>query len=188
MIGAVVEQGDHGEDVGQVDRADGAAPAGHEPLYVASGQLRVGRGSDVLTTLLGSCVGIALLWKKGGRCALAHCLLPEGPHGAQRFGARYVNHAVPSLLALLGAGRDDYADIEVIVAGGASMLGRLRASAMVGDQNATAARRCLSERGLRVSFIDVGGKCGRTLSVDCAHQSYNIVKVERVTEEAHGHH
>jgi chemotaxis protein CheD len=188
MIVAPFNHTDHTDCTDPADHTGHAAQASHEPLYVASGQLRVGRGSEVLTTLLGSCVGIALLWKKGGRCALAHCLLPEGPHGALRFGARYVNHAVPSLLALLGAGREDYADIEVIVAGGASMLGRMRASAMVGDQNATAAQRCLSESGLRVSFIDVGGKCGRKLSVDCAHQSYNIVKVERIAEEAHGHH
>jgi chemotaxis protein CheD len=82
------------------------------PLQVAMGQLKLGARTDQLQALLGSCVGIGLIWKKGGVCALAHCLLPECPQMADEFGARYVNQAVPSLLRLLGATAADLDDIE----------------------------------------------------------------------------
>jgi len=76
--------------------------------------------SSSLASALSSCKrcwapasGIGLIWKKRGRCALAHCLLPECPQMADEFGARYVNQAVPSLLRLIGATEADYADIEI---------------------------------------------------------------------------
>ena len=47
--------------------------------HVKIGELRRGRTGEVLKTTLGSCVGIAILWKARGRYALAHCLLAESP-------------------------------------------------------------------------------------------------------------
>ena len=40
-------------------------------LQVQIGKLEVGERSDQLHALLGSCVGIAFLWKKRGCCGLA---------------------------------------------------------------------------------------------------------------------
>ena len=95
---------------------------------VGMGQLKIGARSEQLQAVLGSCVGIAFIWRKGGCCGLAHCLLPEAPHAARvpaPIGppdARYVSDAVPSLLRMMGAHEADYPDIEVILAGGANML------------------------------------------------------------------
>jgi chemotaxis protein CheD len=147
---------------------------------VATGEVKVGRRGEVLTALLGSCVAIGLIWRKGGRCALAHCLLPESPDATLRIGARYVNQAVPSLLALLGAGQEDYADVQVIVAGGANMLGAARLSRRVGNENAAAARRYLEQSGLHISHMDVGGRSGRTISINSADHTFSINTITRI--------
>ena len=86
---------------------------------VGMGQLRVGAHDDQLQALLGSCIGIGFIWKKGDRCGLAHCLLPEAPGPDASMGARYVSQAVPALLRLMGARVADYPDIDVVLAGGA---------------------------------------------------------------------
>jgi chemotaxis protein CheD len=154
------------------------------PLQVAMGQLKAGGRTDQLQALLGSCVGIGLIWKKRGRCALAHCLLPECPEAADEFGARYVNQAVPSLLRLLGVGEADYADIEVVLAGGATMLNSCSSRLQIGQQNADAARKHLRKRGLNVSYCRIGGKCGRTLTIDCATGAYTVQEIVTSTRGA----
>ena len=143
--------------------------------HVFAGQLQVGAGDEVLTALLGSCVGIAMIWRLGRRCALAHCLLPETDGAGFDDGARYVSAAVPGLLRALGVRREQYGEVEVVMAGGASMLAALRGAEPVGKRNVRAAREHLARRGLSLSFQDVGGHQGRRISVDCDRHSYSVV-------------
>lgn len=149
------------------DTMDAAAMRDAPRCHVGMGEVKIGGSSDVLHAILGSCVGIAFIWKRGGRCALAHCLLPEAPRtGDCGVGARYVSQAIPSMLTLLGARQADYPDIEVVVAGGASMFRGTHFH--IGEQNAAAAQKYLAECGLNVSYCDLGGRCGRQMSIDCA--------------------
>ena len=167
---------------------DAAKPATPQCQQVAMGQIRIGAGSDQLQALLGSCIGIAFLWKKRGCCALAHCLLPEAPQLPCELGARYVSQAVPSMLRLLGATAADYPDIEVVVAGGATMLSNCSSRLQIGQQNADAAQKYLRQHGLNVQYCRVGGKCGRTLAVDCATSSFRVCEIIKTSQDVpHAH-
>ena len=148
------------------------------PLHlVGMGQLSVGTHGEQLQALLGSCIGIGFIWKKGHCCGLAHCLLPEAPGADSGLGARYVSQAVPSLLRLMGVRQADYADIEVVLAGGASMFGPRNGRLQVGRQNAQAAQKYLDQCGLHLSFCALGGRHGRQLLIDCARHSYAVTDV-----------
>jgi len=147
--------------------------------HVFAGQMQIGVGEQVLTALLGSCVGIAMIWRNGRRCALAHCLLPESDAFNPDLGARYVSGAVPDMLRALGVRREQYDEVEVVVAGGASMLAALRGAEPIGRRNVQAAREHLARRGLRVRYEDVGGHQGRRISIDCDSHSYSVVGVGR---------
>lgn len=160
------------------------APALPGCLRVPMGKLQIGSHSGQLQALLGSCVGIAFLWKKRGCCGLAHCLLPEAPDRRCDTEARYVSQAVPSLLRLMGATEADYPDIEVVVAGGAHMFERRAPRLQVGQQNAAAAHKYLRECGLSVSYCRLGGKCGRTLTIDCATQSYAVTDIVATPQDS----
>lgn len=147
---------------------------------VGMGQLKIGARSERLQAMLGSCVGIAFIWRKGGCCGLAHCLLPEAP-AATRLrapigppAARYVSEAVPSLLRMMGAREADYPDIEVILAGGANMLQGRSSRLQIGQQNVAAAQKYLQQLGLSVRYCRLGGKHGRTMLIDCARQTYVV--------------
>ncbi len=156
-------------------------PAEAPPLHlVGMGQLSVGSHGEQLQALLGSCIGIGFLWKKGHCCGLAHCLLPEAPGAGSAPGApnaRYVSQAVPSLLRLMGVRQADYGDIEVVLAGGASMFGPRNGRLQVGRQNVEAAQKYLERCGLAVSFCALGGRHGRQLLIDCARHSYAVTDV-----------
>ncbi len=150
------------------------------PLHhVGMGQLSVGTPGQQLQALLGSCIGIGFIWKNGPCCGLAHCLLPEAPGAEHALGARYVSQAVPSLLRLMGVRQADYADIDVVLAGGASMFGpaHVHGRLQVGRQNAEAAQKYLAQCGLHVSFCALGGRHGRQLLIDCARHSYAVTDV-----------
>lgn len=151
--------------------------------YVLSGQMQVGEGAHVLTALLGSCVGIGMIWRAQRRCGLAHCFLPEGTESAEDS-ARFVNAAIPRLLARLGVRRDQYEEVDVVIAGGARMLNLRAADGTVGTRNIEAARSQLSLRGLQVMFQDVGGSHGRRLSIDCERQTFSVVRIMREQEAA----
>lgn len=144
--------------------------------YVLSGQMQVGEGAQVLTALLGSCVGIGMIWRRQRRCGLAHCFLPEGMEAGEDS-ARYVTAAIPKLLARLGVRREQYDEVDVVIAGGARMLNLRSADGTVGTRNIEAARSQLSLRGLQVMFQDVGGSHGRRLSIDCERQTFSVVRI-----------
>lgn len=171
------------------ETADEAASGPAGPLcHVGIGELKIGGRGEQLKALLGSCVGIAFLWKKRGRCGLAHCLLPETDIRLWEPGARYVSQAVPSLLRLMGASAADYADIEVVVAGGGMMLGGCSPRFQIGRQNAEAARKHLTLYHLNVLDCRVGGTSGRTLTIDCATGEYRIEDIAvHHREHRHAH-
>ena len=146
------------------------------------GEARLGLAGDVLRATLGSCIGIGLLWRKRGRCALAHCLLPETSVRPQTITAKYVSQALPSLLLLLKAHPDVYGEIEAIVAGGAQMLGPESSAGTrsIGRLNSETALKCLKEAGIRIVHLEVGGEAGRQIYIDCRTYDYSVRSI--VTE------
>jgi chemotaxis protein CheD len=158
-------------------RAAPPAPA-PEPLqpdvrHVWAGAFAVGTGDMRLTALLGSCVGIGILWRRKKRCALAHCLLAEAPLGDPGVDVRYVSNAVPALLRALGAREEDYAELEVVAAGGASLFDRVQSPLKVGERNIAAFQRITQALGLRVVHQFLGGTQGSRITLDCATMMYD---------------
>jgi chemotaxis protein CheD len=145
--------------------------------------------SKILRATLGSCVGIGLLWRKRSMYGLAHCLLPEphpdAPKGSVRpnqdaASAKYVIDALPALLALMNAEHAPHGEIEAVLAGGANMMHyRTQHHAPIGEQNTRVAQQQLARVGLRVVHMDVGGECGRQLTIDCQQHQYAIRRFTR---------
>lgn len=151
--------------------------------------LAVGSGNDVLRATLGSCVGIGLLWRERAVYGLAHCLLPCASHpelaGSEdkpgTSSAKYVIDAVPALLAAMHATLAPRDALEAVLAGGANMMHHVPTPrhGLIGEQNVQAAQRLLASLGLRVVHADVGGECGRQLSIDCAQHTYAVKRIAR---------
>ena len=151
-------------------------------LHVKMCEVRTGSGPQVLRTTLGSCVGIALLWRGRDLCGLAHCLLPEPPGDAAPTAAKYVTDAVPTLLRLIGIEPAQHGQLEAVVAGGACMVRHDRPApyGLIGEQNTQMAQRLLAAAGIRVVHTDTGGSNGRQLSIDCRTQHYAVRTFERL--------
>ncbi|PXV61794.1 chemotaxis protein CheD [Dyella jiangningensis] len=154
-----------------------------QDIQVRMCEVRIGRGNDVLRAILGSCVGIGLLWRRRGVYGMAHCLLPESPHGPPEQGAKYVTGAMPSLLAMMELERRQHEEVEAVVAGGACMVqhASMPRHGLIGEQNARMAQRLLAETRIRVVHVDVGGDSGRQLVIDCAQHQFAVKTIGRTT-------
>lgn len=149
-------------------------------IHVQIGEIKIGQKGDLLRTVLGSCVGIAFLWKKKGKYALAHCLLPETSEEIFENSAKYVNEAVPSVIKLLNLSTKDMNEIEVFIAGGGNMMPYLIGKNIdhVGILNIKAAKKYLEISGLKFSELDVGGDGGRQMFVDCNTGEVTVKKIQ----------
>jgi chemotaxis protein CheD len=133
-------------------------------VNVGIAELRVSTNSDVLRTILGSCVGICLYDPERKIIGLSHIMLaekntPEGNPG------KYADTAVPLLLdAMLDAGASERRIIAKLV-GGATMFKIAENSMMgeIGKSNARKVKEVLGSRSIPIVAEELGGDFGRTI-------------------------
>lgn len=153
----------------------------HE-IHVNIGEVKIGKSNDLLKATLGSCVGIAFVWKEKGLYGLAHCLLPESADQNFGIGAKYVTQAIPSLMALMKIDKSVTRKIDVIIAGGGNMMAQLSCQNQnnVGMCNIEAARKNLKAQGFHIRREDVGGIEGRQIFIDCESGEIEILKLQTI--------
>lgn len=160
-------------------------------IKVHIGEVKTGHGDQQLHTILGSCIGIALLWPNHGVYGLAHCLLPQTPQGiktvkstkkkqkGQVYDGRYVDQAIDSLLRAMNI--THFRDIRAVVAGGANMTqpNCKEPAKLVGSLNTANAVSELNERGILIVHKDTGGESGRKMTIHCATGLYDVESIPR---------
>lgn len=135
----------------------------------------------LITSGLGSCIGITLydpVARVGGMC---HVMLPDSSQArATENRAKFADTAVPDMLAELermGARRER---LVVKFAGGAQMFsfGKTDDRFAIGRRNAEAVRAALKREGLRIHAEDTGGNHGRTMIFDVGSGKVCIRTIE----------
>ena len=151
-------------------------------VVVRMGELAVSRApGEVLTSVgLGSCIGLALVCRRGRACGLAHVMLPESagrdahddPVGAARPG-KYADRAVPALLAGVGLLGARPTTLDAVVVGGAQMFPG-STGMEIGSRNEAAVRAQLARAGVRVIAAATAGGLGRTIRVHVADGTVTV--------------
>jgi chemotaxis protein CheD len=140
-------------------RASAPDAAGRAQVYLHAGQLAAVATPTAITTILGSCVAVCLHDPAARVGGMNHFLLPH--HVERERSPRFGTVAVPQLVeAVVKAGASRGA-LRAKVFGGASVLGALRATRNLGEENAELALRLLADAGIPVLDRDVGGTRGR---------------------------
>jgi chemotaxis protein CheD len=134
---------------------------------VGMGRVAVARGPVRLTSVVGSCIGVAIHHPRLGVGGLAHVVLAAS-QGRTDSPGKYADTAIPHLLTrLAAAGAVGPAGLVVKIAGGAHLFGP-RGPMQVGDENASAILVALTKARMAVAAQDVGGGKGRRITLDCA--------------------
>jgi chemotaxis protein CheD len=126
------------------------------------------RGTVLSCIGLGSCIGLALVDRRGGIAGLAHIMLPESPPTGLLPGqtGRFADLAVPALVdALLQAGGMRHR-LEAVLVGGAQMFALGSVSGRdIGGRNEAAVRDQLTRARIPVRAAATGGGTGRSMRV-----------------------
>lgn len=136
--------------------------------------------SLIVTSGLGSCVGIAL-YDANGVGGLLHAMLPEAPADLDNE-TKYVDSGIEALLAEMDALGADRGSVRAKLTGGSSMLD-LGGDKPVGDKNVEAAISVLNDAGIELVADETGGDSGRSVSFDPGTGVLHIKRVDAEVED-----
>ena len=139
--------------------------------------LKFAEPPDVLETLLGSCVGIAVWDERSGCGGLAHAVLPDN-QGKVASPGKFVNTAVLELKKrLVERGASQYS-LRAKVAGGSIMFGK--DTETVGTRNCEAVLQHLEQQKIRVVAKHLGGDKGRVIRFSLKDHSVEVEMARKV--------
>ncbi len=143
-------------------RVEGGAPV--QSIGIAG--MQVVKAPELIRTVLGSCIGIALfdrVLKIGG---MAHIILPSLQEGSGDP-CKFADTAVDILVERVVSAGAERKRLVAKIAGGASMFGN-QATSGLGDRNAEAVQARLISHAVRLAGKAVGGTKGRKMLLDPA--------------------
>lgn len=132
--------------------------------YVFPGKLAAFNQETVVTTLLGSCVAVALHDPENKVGGLNHYLLPESAEGDSE-NPRYGQYAIPMLideLIKLGAVRKN---LQAKIYGGANVIS-MTVGEGIGKRNIELAERMMKDFGIPIMDKNVAGEAARTIKLN----------------------
>lgn len=135
--------------------------------YLYPGKMAAFKDETVISTLLGSCVAVAIhdpTTKIGG---LNHYLLPEGMPN-ERENTRYGVFAIPMLIeecVRLGANRSK---LQAKIYGGGNVISVASLGDGIGKRNIEAAESLLKQMGIPILERNVAGESARTIKLNSA--------------------
>ncbi|NQT39588.1 MAG: chemotaxis protein CheD [Planctomycetes bacterium] len=139
---------------------------------VGMGGIAVARDPARLSSVLGSCVGVALYHARHRVGALAHVVLPESS-GFTAAPGKFADTAIADMLRQLrqlGAGTTG---LVAKIAGGASMFAT-SGPLQIGSNNVQKVTELLQAEGIRIAGRCVGGVKGRRVTLDCSNGNFLV--------------
>ena len=135
---------------------------GVREIAVGMADAKTGKEGDVLSTILGSCIGLCLYDQRRKVGGLLHLMMASaGVHATagdcKKF--KYADTGVPELIRSI---RVTYgsasSDLVAKMFGGAKVLQGVERN--IGEENAVAVKTILREYGIPVKFSKIGGEKG----------------------------
>ncbi len=133
--------------------------------YLLPGQIYATNEDTLISTILGSCVGVVIYDPVNKVAGLNHYLLPK-PLSGESSGHRFGFYAIPELiLSVIAMGADHY-NLKAKVFGGAHVLGGVSESLDVGSHNVRYAFNYLKSLNIPIVEKNVGGTRGRKICLN----------------------
>ena len=132
---------------------------------VGMGQMAVGKGASQFTSVLGSCVGVALYHARTSTGAFSHVVLPESK-GHQGGLGKFADTAIPRMISELQAAGAVGTRLVAKITGGSRMFGE-DGPMQIGRANIQAVEAALSLAGVKILAKEVGGNKGRRVTFCC---------------------
>lgn len=159
----------------------------NEVTRVEMAEFKIVHNPDTLvTSALGSCIGVALYdpeLKIGG---LAHIMLPDSSMARERSNpAKFADTAIEAMVEGLIKRGAECSRMEAKLAGGACMFSFAGKSPLmdIGEKNVAAARLILRGKGIRIVAEDTGKNYGRCAEFCCSTGKLKVKSLTRGDKE-----
>lgn len=133
-----------------------------QEIAVGMAEIKVGRDPQVLTTVLGSCVGVCLYSPQHKVGGLLHFMMPTSKYAAQAGEIRKAKYADTGVAELLHLMHTTYGvklfELEAKIFGGAKVLPNMGRN--IGDENIEAVKSHLASKSVAIKALCVGGEKG----------------------------
>jgi chemotaxis protein CheD len=128
----------------------------------------------LVTSGLGSCLGIILYDQRNSVSGLIHVMLPSVDHARDTTPAKFVDTGLPLLIDEMVEAGADANRLRAWIVGGSEMLQFNSTGESIGSRNIAMAEQLLEELGIRLVDADIGGNHGRSLRFDPAEETVSI--------------
>ena len=158
-----------------------------EVTRVEMAEFKIVHNPDTLvTSALGSCIGVALYdpeLKIGG---LAHIMLPDSGIARERSNrGKFADTAIEAMVEELIKRGAECSRMEAKLTGGACMFSFAGKSPLmdIGEKNVAAAKLILREKGIRIVAEDTGKNYGRCVEFCCSTGKLKVKSLTRGEKE-----
>ena len=159
----------------------------NEVTRVEMAEFKIMHNPDTLvTSALGSCIGVTLYdpeLKIGG---LAHIMLPDSSIARERSNpAKFADTAIKAMVEELIKRGAECSRMEAKLTGGARMFSFAGKSPLmdIGEKNVAAAKLILCEKGIRIVAEDTGENYGRCVEFCCSTGELKVKSLTRGEKE-----
>lgn len=158
-------------------------------IFLLPGEYTFTRKPAIISTLLGSCVGIALYDKKNQWGGMNHFMLPNKREGTMEDG-KFGDASTHLLLKAAYAAGVSKGDLVASIYGGGQVIGHLGSVAKtggadIGAKNIAMAKELMKAEGIRVIYTDVGGNNGRRIGMDTSTNEIECKLIQRSDDSVH---
>ncbi|MEM0467078.1 MAG: chemotaxis protein CheD [Candidatus Thermoplasmatota archaeon] len=132
-------------------------------IVIGIGEYVVVEGDTKISTVgLGSCIGTVIYDDFKKISGMSHIMLPSIENRQDKIG-KYADTALPALIEDMLAKGAQRPRLKAKIAGGASLFTFTEDHLKIGERNAEAVERILTQQKIPILSKDVGGDRGRTI-------------------------
>jgi len=128
----------------------------------------------LITSGLGSCLGIVLYDPREMVSGLIHVMLPSVSQARDSTPSKFVDTGVPLLIEEMANAGGRVRQLQAWMVGGSEMIQFTSSEGSIGSRNIALARQLLAEHGIELVGSDVGGNHGRSIAFDPAAAELTI--------------
>jgi chemotaxis protein CheD len=136
----------------------------------------------LITSGLGSCLGIVLYDPGKMVSGLIHVMLPTVDQARDNTPAKFVDTGLPLLIDEMEDAGANPNRLRAWIIGGSEMIQFTSSDESIGSRNITMATQLIDEYGLRLVDSDVGGNHGRSIQFDPSVGEVSIRTADETTQ------
>lgn len=149
-------------------------------VFLLPSELYIAKEPTLISTILGSCVGVVLYNRHQQFGGMNHFMLARSK-GEEPTSTKHGDYAMETLLALMLKEDAHHEHLEATILGGGNVGGHLSLGKGIGADNIAVAREILMKHGIKVVHKNIGGDFGRKVHFESWTGEIEVIRVEKST-------